>query len=92
MTNKIVDIPNDQISKLDFKETIGRPPEVQQTIRQQLKSTMVRPLRRRQDLKIVFETKRGFFQVKTKLLSLGKGFTTINGGHRIPIESIVKVV
>ncbi len=92
MTNKIVDIPNDQIAKLDFKETIGRPPEVQQTIRQQLKSTMVRPLRRKQKLRIIFETKRGFFRVNTKLVRLRKGYTTVNGGHDIPLESIVKVV
>ncbi|GAB5419330.1 MAG: hypothetical protein Crog4KO_27590 [Crocinitomicaceae bacterium] len=91
MANNIVDIPNDQIAKLDFKDTIGRPPEVQQAIRQQLKSTMVRPMGRRQKLKIIFETKRGFFQVTTKLLSLGNGYTTVNGGHDIPLESIVKV-
>lgn len=91
MTNKIIDIDNNQLEKLTFEETIGESKVHEKTIKQRLKASMVRPMQRRQSLKIIFETKRGFFRVHTKLLSLGNRHTTIKGGHTIPLESIVKV-
>lgn len=92
MSIRIIDIDNSQIDKLNFPQATRQSKVRKVQIEQKLKAALLRPLARRQKLKIVFETNRGFFRVNSRPLSLSSEFATLKGGHTIPLHSIIKVV
>ena len=92
MHNRIIEINTDQLSKLHFSQLSGLGERKRKEIKQRLKASLGRPLRKRQSVNIVFSTERGFFKVNSQPLSVGEKFTTVQGGQTIPLNSIVKVL
>lgn len=92
MQQNVIDINNDQISKLHFEQTINKGQDIRETVVKKLKASMIRPLKKRQSLKIIFETDRGNFRIDSSIISLSNDFMTVKGGYTIPICSVINVV
>ena len=92
MNNTVIKIRTDQVSKLNFSIPSGLEEQEKLNNKQKLKAALVRPLHKRQPLKIIFNTERGFFMINSKPLGLGKEYATVEGGCTIPINSIKRIL
>ncbi|MDB3906830.1 hypothetical protein N9355_05130 [Crocinitomicaceae bacterium] len=92
MSTTIIDIREDQLSKLNYTSSIASKSEKRKNIRQKLQASLSRPVKARQKMSFILETTRGFFRIESEPLRLSQNYATVKGGHAIPLESILKVI
>lgn len=92
MRTTIIDIQNNQLTKLHFTASIGQNEEKRKNIRQKLQAALIKPAKARQKMSFIFETTRGFFRVESEPMGLTEKYATVKGGHVIPLQSILKVI